>query len=229
VRHRPSRTRNARADHSIPLPEGGSVTGIWSAPPGAALDWVFGYAPGAGSNINDPFGLYAAPRLLDAGVSTLRFQFPYMEAGARQPDRPSMLKGVWQEVIDLLHGHGKRVLIGGRSMGGRYASRVVSDGAEVDALALFAYPLHAPGKPDAIRDANLASIGVPTLFCTGTRDTFSTPEELQASAAKMPSPQVHILDGADHSFMVLKSSGRTREDVWDEVLQTLLDWLERLS
>lgn len=214
---------------SIPLPEGGSVTGIWSAPPDTALDWVFAYAPGSGSNINDPFGTYAAPRLLDAGIATLRFQFPYMEAGKKVPDRAPVLEGVWREVIGLLHGHGKRVLIGGRSMGGRYASKLVSGGANVDALALFAYPLHSPGRPDSIRDEHLTSIAVPTLFCTGTRDTFATPEELQTSAAKMPRSQVHILDGADHSFMVLKSSGRTREDVWDEVLRTMLGWLEGLG
>ena len=106
---------------------------------------------------------------------------------------------------------------------------MVSDGAEVDALALFAYPLHSPGKPEAIRDAHLASITVPTLFCTGTRDTFATPEELRTSAAKVPDSQVHIVEGADHSFMVLKSSSRTREDVWDEVLRATLDWLEGLS
>jgi predicted alpha/beta-hydrolase family hydrolase len=210
---------------SIPLPEGGSVTGIWSVPPNAIQgDWVLAYAPGSGSNINDPFGTYAAPRLLDAGIATLRFQFPYMEAGTKRPDRPAVLESVWREVTGLLHGHGKRVLIGGRSMGGRYASRVV----EVDALALFAYPLHAPGKPEAIRDTHLASITVPTLFCTGTRDTFTTPEELRTSAAKMQRSRVHILEGADHSYLVLKSSGRTREDVWDEVLQVMLDWLERL-
>ena len=111
----------------IPLSGGGSVTGIWSAPPEAASGWVFGYAPSAGSNIGDPFRTYAAPRLLDAGISTLHFQFPYMETGTTWPDRPNVLEGAWHEMIALLHGHRKRVLIGGRSMGGRYAFRVVSD------------------------------------------------------------------------------------------------------
>ena len=99
----------------------------------------------------------------------------------------------------------------------------------MDALALFAYPLHSPGKPEAIRDAHLALITVPTLFCTGTRDTFATPEELRTSAAKMQRSQLHILEGADHSYVVLKSSDRTREDVWDEALQAMVDWLEGLS
>ena len=214
---------------NIALPEGGSVTGIWSAPPDTTEGgWVFGYAPGAGSNVNDPFGSYAAPRLLEAGIATLRFQFPYMEAGKKLPDQAPVLEAVWRDVIKLLHGHGKRVLIGGRSMGGRIASKVASDGANVDALALFAYPLHQPGKPETVRDAHLASITVPTLFCSGTRDVFATPEELQASAAKVPGSLVHILKGADHSYAVLKSSGRKREGVWDEVLEATLSWLESL-
>jgi uncharacterized protein len=215
---------------SISLPEGDSVTGTWSTPPDATQGgWVFGYAPGAGSNINDPFGTYAAPRLLEAGIATLRFQFPYMEAEKKLPDQAPVLETAWREVIKLLHGHRKRVLIGGRSMGGRIASKVVSDGANVDALALLAYPLHQPGKPDTARDTHLASIAVPTLFCSGTRDVFATPEELQASAAKVPGSQVHILEGADHGYAVLKSSGRRREGVWDEVLRTMLEWLERLG
>ena len=105
---------------------------------------------------------------------------------------------------------GVPVAIGGRSMGGRIASAVVASGVEVDALALFAYPLHPPGRPDQTRDGHLAAIGVPTLFCSGTRDAFATPEELNAAAAKVSAARFHIMEGADHGYSVLKSSGRSR-------------------
>jgi len=118
-----------------------------------------------------------------------------------------------------------KLIIGGRSMGGRIASHVAAQGAAVDAVALFAYPLHPPGNPKA-RDSHLPQIASPALFCSGTRDTFATPEELAAAAATVPRATVHPLEGADHGFAVLKSSGRTKEDVWSEATAFLLSWLE---
>ena len=103
----------------IPIGKGESVTGIWSAyPADTRFNYVFAYAPGASSNIDDPFGTFLANSLTKNGIATLRFQFPYMEKGARAPDRPEKLEVVWQEVIDLLLEYGKRILVGGRSMGG---------------------------------------------------------------------------------------------------------------
>ena len=114
-------------------------------------------------------------------------------------------------------------------MGGRIASQVVAQGVEATALALFAYPLHSPGKPSQWRDEHLPEINVPTLFCSGTRDTFATPEELETVAARIPDATVHILDGADHGFSVLKSSNRARQDVWDEAIEVMLQWIDRLD
>ena len=111
-------------------------------------------------------------------------------------------------------------------MGGRIASHVAAQGAAVDAVALFAYPLHPPGNPRKSRDSHLPQIASPALFCSGTRDTFASPEELAAAAATVPRATVHSLEGADHGFAVLKSSGRTKEDVWSEAAAFLLSWLE---
>ena len=111
-------------------------------------------------------------------------------------------------------------------MGGRIASQVVAQGTTVDGLALFAYPLHSLARPSKWRDGHLPSVNVPTLFCSGTRDAFATPEELAQAASMVPKAQVHSLKGSDHGFATLKSSGRTREDVWSEAVDMFLEWLE---
>lgn len=187
--------------------------------------WTFVYAPGAGSNLRDPFGQRLAARLPEAGVSLVRFQFPYQEAGVRRPDGPKTLLATWRAVLESSRSDGARIAIGGKSLGGRFASMLASEGAAVDALAAFAYPVHPPGKPERPRTAHLPGIGCPALFCSGTRDVYGTPDELAAAAALVPDARVHLLDGADHGFAMLKSSGRTREDVWAEAADVLVEWL----
>jgi predicted alpha/beta-hydrolase family hydrolase len=191
------------------------------------------YAPGAGSNINDPFGAFLSDRLAEEGIATLRFQFPYMESGSRRPDSPGLLEETWREIISLCRSPdlglpSGKLIIGGRSMGGRIASRIVAQGTSVDGLALFAYPLRPPSNPSQPRNEHFPKITVPTLFCSGTRDSFGTPEELKAAAANVPQATVDFLYGADHGFAVLKSSGRTREDVWREAGDFMLSWLRTL-
>ena len=200
------------------------VSVLWNAVDGAA--WTFVYAPGAGSSLRDPFGQRLAERLPEAGVSLVRFQFPYQETGLRRPDSAGTLLATWRAVLESSRPmDGARVAIGGRSLGGRIASVLASEGVSVDALALFAYPLHPPGKPEQLRTAHLPGIACPALFCSGTRDTFATPDELAVAAALVPQSRVHLLDGADHGFAVLKSSGRSREDVWAEAAGVLVEWL----
>ena len=207
---------------------GKTVSAIRTSPDGDAR-FTFVYAPGAGSNINDPFGEYLSARLPAAGASLVRFQFPYMEAGKRAPDRPPLLEAAWRAVIDTCRADSGKLVVGGRSMGGRIASQVAAQGTEVDAVALFAYPLNPPGNRAASRDVHLPDIAVPTLFCSGARDSFATPDDLAAVAARMPNAVFHELDGADHGFAVLKRSGRAREDVWKEAADVLLDWFDEIS
>jgi predicted alpha/beta-hydrolase family hydrolase len=214
----------ARDEMVIVVPGAGSVSAVRTVV--RAARWTFVYAPGAGSNINDPFGAHAARELARRGVTTVRFQFPYMEAGRRGPDRPSVLESTWLAAIEATRNGKTRLVVGGRSMGGRIASQVVAQGAAVDALALFAYPLHPPGKPEQARDAHLGRIDVPVLFCSGTNDTFGSPDELRATAKMVRRSRLHLLDGADHGFAVRKSSGRTREDVWYEAVAAMVEWLE---
>ena len=201
----------------------GGVSVLRNAVEGAA--WTYVYAPGAGSNLRDPFGQRLAERLPEAGVSLVRFQFPYQEAGHRRPDGPATLLATWRAVLESARTGSTRIAIGGRSLGGRIASVLASEGAGVDALALFAYPAHPPGKPEQLRTAHLPGIACPALFCSGTRDPFASPDELTAAAALVPDARIHLLDGADHGFATLKSSGRSREDVWNEAAGVLVEWL----
>jgi hypothetical protein len=211
---------------TVPTARGKTVTALWTAAAGdAAPGWLFAYAPGAGAGLNDPFGAFASGALAAEGVATLRFQFPYAEEGRRTPDPPQLLEATWRAVVDVARPRAPRLVIGGRSMGGRIASQVVAQGTAVDALALLAYPLHPPGQPERTRDAHLSKIAVPTLFCSGTRDAFGTPDELKVAAARMPNAHLHLLEGADHGFAVPRASGRTRTDVWNECIQAILRWL----
>ena len=200
------------------------VSVVRSGPERGEPAWAWVYAPGAGSSIRDPFGAYASALLTERGIATVRFQFPYMERGSKRPDPPRTLEATWRAVLEASRSDGVRLIASGRSMGGRVASMVVASGEQADALALFAYPLHAPGRAEG-RVEHLQSIGIPTLFCSGTRDAFGTPEELREAAALVGDSTLHLLHGADHGFATLKSSGRTREDVWREAVDAMLAWL----
>lgn len=202
----------------------GAVSAIETPAEGKSAGWTFVYAPGAGSNVRDPFGTFACRELASRGVRCVRIQFPYQEAKRKSPDRNDVVEATWRAVVDTVRDR-RKLIVGGRSMGGRIASQVVAQGVEVDALALFAYPLHPPGRPDKRRDAQLFVIRVPTLFCSGTADAFASPEELAEAAGFIANARVHMLEGADHGFATRKSTGRTREDVWREAVEAMWEWL----
>jgi uncharacterized protein len=204
---------------------GVEVTAIRAAPKGDA-GWTFVYAPGAGSNVNDPFGKHLCDALAARGVTSVRFQFPYQEAGRSGPDRPDVLEATWRAVIDAARAGGGKLAVGGRSMGGRIASMVVADGTKADALALFAYPLHPPGRPEKARDEHLPAIKARTLFVSGTNDAFASPQELRVAASKVKRSTVHLLDAADHGFNVKKSSGRTKAELYEEAAGAMIKWLK---
>ena len=211
----------------VDLPDGRGVTAMWTHVDDP--QWVFVYAPGAGSNVRDPFAAVVADELAPHGIATLRFQFPYSEEGRKTPDREPVLEATWRAVLGEARRPGGRLVVGGRSMGGRIATQVVSQGEAVDALAAFAYPLHPPGRPERRRDSHLAKLGAPILFCSGTNDAFAGADELRELAATVPRSHLHLLDGADHGFSVPRSSGRTRQDVWLEAAGTLRDWMASLD
>jgi predicted alpha/beta-hydrolase family hydrolase len=213
----------------IEVPGRGSVSAIATAPEGDPTGWTFAYAPGAGSNVQDPFGEYACRALAGRGFACVRFQFPYQEAGKRGPDRPQVLEDTWTAAIDQLRPPAGQLAVGGRSMGGRIASQVVAKGTKVDALTHFAYPLHPPGRPENRRVEHLPHLAVPTFFCSGTSDAFASPGELREVAGLVPNATLHLLEHADHGFNVPRSSGRIREDIWAEATQAAAQWLLSLK
>jgi predicted alpha/beta-hydrolase family hydrolase len=212
-------------DERIEVPGKGTVSAVLESAPGSG--WLFVYAHGAGSNLNDPFAVFLAGRLPAQGIDVLRFQFLYREL-KKGMDTTPVLEAAWSAALAharKLAADGQKVAIGGRSMGGRIASHIAAAEESVDAVALFAYPLHPPGKPAQRRDEHLPRISAPTLFCSGTRDAFGSPDELAEAAALVRDSRLHFLEGADHGFAVPKSTGRTKEGIWAEATDALVDLL----
>ena len=157
-----------------------------------------------------------ARSLAGVGVPTLRFDFDYRVAGRRAPDRaPVLMAAVETAAAELSRRTGlprDRLVLGGRSMGGRICSMVAAEGGALGCV-LLGYPLHPPGRPDRARTAHLVDLAMPVLFVHGTRDAFGTPEELRAAAGAVPGPVTfHWVETGDHGFRPLKASGRTVED-----------------
>lgn len=158
---------------------------------------LFLFAPGAGAPMTHPFMARVAKEMGERGIRVVRFNFPYMEAGKKVPDRQPVLLDAWRRAIEE-HGGGKRVVIGGKSMGGRMAS-MVADEMHVRGLLCFGYPFHPPGKPEQLRVAHLEPLRTPALILQGTRDPFGTPEQVAAYALS-PAIEVAWIEGGDHSL-----------------------------
>jgi predicted alpha/beta-hydrolase family hydrolase len=171
-----------------------------------------------------------AQALCGAGFDVVRFNFPYREKGSRRPDAMPQLKACIVEVVAKVRQElsPAKLVIGGRSLGGRAASMLAADGFQCDGLLLLAYPLHPAGKPEQLRDAHLPQIRVPVLCFNGTRDDLCRRDLMEQALEKL-SWQMHWLEGTDHSFRVLKSSGRTNEQVLQEVAEVSRGWLSRLG
>jgi predicted alpha/beta-hydrolase family hydrolase len=167
-----------------------------------------------------------AKELRGRGLDVVRFNFPYSEKKSGRPDPMPVLQSCIKAVVGTVRG--KPVIIGGRSMGGRAASMLAAEGFAVDGLLLLAYPLHPAGKPEQLRDAHLPRITIPTLCLNGTRDTLCRRDLMEAVLPRLGANfNMHWLEGADHSFHVLKSSGRTDADVMSEVGDTTHRWLTK--
>ncbi|HUF65261.1 MAG TPA: alpha/beta family hydrolase [Gemmatimonadaceae bacterium] len=193
---------------------------------------VFICAHGAGGNIADRATLATARALCAAGIGVVRFNFLYREKKAGRPDPMPKLMETFTAVAGRVRAelNPGRLVIGGRSMGGRAASMLAADGYDADGLLLLAYPLHPPGKPEQLRDAHLPRIGMPVLCFNGTRDPFCTRELMERAIESVTAPwEMHWMDGADHSFHVLKSFGRTDAGVLAGIADVTRDWIARMS
>jgi uncharacterized protein len=183
---------------------------------------VFVCAHGAGGHKDDRAMLALAGVL--ASFEVVRFNFPYREKGSSRIDPVPVLKNRVKEVAVGARRNGARLFLGGRSMGGRVASMLVADGFACDGLLLFAYPLHPAGRPDKLRTEHLPRIAAPVLCVNGTRDPLCTRALMEPALAALPRWTMHWLEGADHSFHVLKASGRSDGQVMEEVGAAARRW-----
>jgi hypothetical protein len=187
-------------------------------------------AHGAGGNMNDRGLVQTANTLRSRGIGVVRFNFLYKEKKSGRPDPMPRLKECITAVVERVREEikPKKLIIGGRSMGGRAASMLAADGFACDGLLLLAYPLHPPGKPDQLRDAHLPAIKVPVICFNGTRDPFCTSDLMNAVLQNVKTDwKMHWVEGADHSFHVPKSSGRTDPEVLAEIGNAAEVWVSR--
>ena len=183
-------------------------------------------AHGAGGNMDTPSIVGVQKNLVASGVTAVRFNFLYSESKKSAPDKQPKLVAAWRSVADWVKKElkPKKLLLGGRSMGGRMASYLVADGYPCDGIFFLAYPLHPPGKPDRLRKDHLPKIKVPMLFVSGTRDSFAQLDLLEP-VVKKSKAKLHLIEEADHGFKVPKRTGKTPKDIDGEVTATLLEFI----
>jgi len=164
----------------------------------------------------------------------VKFNFPYTEAGRRAPDRAPVLEDCYRHVVAAFRSDpgiaASRLVIGGKSMGGRMASHLAAQGEAVAGLIFLGYPLHPPGNEGQLRVAHLPKIAVPMLFFAGTRDPLCRLDLLRQTLTQLRAPTtLHVVEGGDHSFAVPKRMRRDPRDVWEEIVRISAEWLARLG
>jgi len=205
-----------------------TVSAAYLAPRGASACYVL--AHGAGAGMNHPFMLEIANGLAARKIASLRYQFPYMEAGSRRPDRPALAQATVRAAAHTAARLAPRMTLiaGGKSFGGRMTSQAqaASPLPRVRGLAFVGFPLHPAKKPSATRADHLAQVDIPMLFVQGDRDALAERKLLLPMVRRLGSRAVlQTIKGADHSFHVLARSGRTDRQALDEVLDGLARWI----
>ena len=190
-------------------------------------------AHGAGAGMTHPFMESVARALVTRGLATLRYQFPYTEAGGRRPDPPRVLLATVRAAVararELLPS--LKLFAGGKSLGGRMTSHAAAE-RQLDGVAglvFLGFPLHPPKRPAIERAEHLARVALPMLFLQGTRDDLADLTLVREVCAGLGErATLHVVEGADHSFGVLKRSGRTGSEVLDELADTIAGWARRV-
>lgn len=211
----------------------GKVDALLSRPDDAK--WLFVCAHGAGAGMHHPFMQRFVGELAACRIATLRYQFPYMQQGRRRPDAPSLLTTTVRAAIGtaLNAAPDLPLLAGGKSLGGRMTSLAIADErseassgmASVRGLVFVGFPLHPAGRPGTERAQHLTRVQIPMLFLQGTRDTLADLDLLRpVCESLMPLATLCVVEGADHSFHVLKRFGKTDADVLTELARTVASW-----
>ena len=218
----------------IAVPDIGEVSALWLCP--ASARWLLVLAHGAGAGMSHPFLGKLAAELASVEVATFRYQFPYMEQRRRVPDSPPLLKSTVRAAVRAASETAPDlpILAGGKSMGGRMTSQAAADHPpeleKLRGLVFFGFPLHPPGDPGTKRAEHLAKVRIPMLFLQGTRDQFADLKLLRPICASLGArATLHEIETADHSFHVLKTSGKTDAEVMRELAQSVRTWADALS
>lgn len=211
---------------------GTRVSALLTHPAGARACLVL--AHGAGAGMKHPSLAAVASGLAERGVATLRYQFPYMEAGSKRPDPPSLAHATVRAAVTEAGRvvPGLVLVAGGRSFGGRMTSQAqaVEPLPHVRGLAFLAFPLHPAGRPSGDRATHLREVRVPMLFVQGTNDALAELSLLTPVVAELGSlATLHTLRSADHAFHVPARSGRTDAEVRNEMLDALSGWIARTT
>jgi predicted alpha/beta-hydrolase family hydrolase len=208
------------------------VSALLVSPPKPRALYVL--AHGAGAGMRHAFMETMAQRLAQRGIATLRYQFPYVEQGSRRIDPEPLLLDTVRAAVAMgrEEANGTTLLAGGKSMGGRMTSRAFAAAPleGVAGLAFLGFPLHPAGQPGITRAEHLSRVTTPLLFLQGTRDTLAELDLLRPVVDKLGArATLHIVEHADHMFHVPKKSGRTDEQVLDELADTILAWSGKLG
>ena len=209
----------------------GSVSGLLLRPADAWALYVL--AHGAGAGMRHRFMDDIATALAKRGIATLRYQFPYFEAGSRRPDPPGVLEATVRAAVSAARERAPEmpVVAGGKSLGGRMTSNAMARRSleGVRGLVFLGFPLHPARQPGVTRAEHLGRVEAPMLFLQGTRDDLADLGLITSVCAALgPTATLHVVEGADHSFGVLKRSGRTEAEVTDELALAIADWVRRL-
>jgi uncharacterized protein len=212
--------------------DAGEVSAIFLRPQNA--ECVLVLAHGAGAGMNHPFMTALANELAAAGVASFRFQFLYMEQRRRVPDRAPVLTATIQAAVHAASEAAPDLPLfaGGKSLGGRMTSLAAAEHGldNVRGLVFFGFPLHPPNQPGTKRAEHLGEVRLPMLFLQGTRDALADLKLLRPICAKLGARvTLHIIEGADHSFHVLRSSGKTDEVVLEELARSVSTWTKKLT
>ena len=188
-------------------------------------------AHGAGAGQKSAWMVNAAKAIADRGITCATFDFPYITAKRKVPDRAPVLEACWLDALAEARREltTLRLFIGGKSMGGRIASHVAAAGAaDLSGLVFFGYPLHPPGRPDQRRDTHLPQIRKPMLFIQGSRDAFGNEEEMTELVGTLNGAQLHVVKGGDHSFRV-PGGAKTQDPAFEEVVRTAAEWMRGVA
>jgi len=209
----------------------GEVSALLARPPDARLLYVL--AHGAGAGMRHTFLESIAQRLAEHGIATLRYQFPYMERRAGRPDPPAVAAATVRAAVTEAArvAPGLPLVAGGKSFGGRMTSTAQAEAPlpGVRGLVFLGFPLHPPGRPGDSRAEHLAQVEIPMLFLQGDRDEFADLMLLEPVVKRLGDrATLHLVGGGDHSFKVLKRSGKQAEDVMTELVATIDRWATKL-